>query len=42
MKAYPSSDGVYIVWYEFSRLWNSDVYNNQLVIKIKGKNDSQS
>ncbi len=41
MKEYPSSDGFMSVWYEFSRFANSDVYNSQVNIKIKRKNDTQ-
>ncbi len=37
MKAYPPFDGLYIVWHEFSRFGNTEVYNSQLVIKIKSK-----
>jgi hypothetical protein len=38
MKAYPSFDGLYVVWYDnLVACGKSDVYNNQLVIKIKRK-----
>ncbi len=43
MKAYPSSDGYMSVWYDnLVDSGNSDVYNSQVIIKIKRKNDSQS
>ncbi len=43
MKAYPSSDGYMSMRYgNLADCGKSDVYNSQLIIKIKGKNDTQS
>jgi len=42
MKAYPSIDGVYIVWYDnLVDCRNTDVYNSQAIIKIKKKRLNQ-
>ncbi len=41
MKAYPSIDGLCPYGMNLVDCRNTDVYNSQLVIKIKRKNDSQ-
>ncbi len=41
-KAYPSFDGISLYGMNFVDCVNSDVYNSQLIIKIKRKNDTQS
>ncbi len=42
MKAYPSFDGISLCDMNLVDCGKSDVYNSQVTIKIKGKNDSQS
>ncbi len=42
MKVYPSTDGISLCDMNLVECGNSDVYNSQLVIKIKRKNDTQS
>ncbi len=42
MKAYPSFDGLCLYGMNIVDCANTDVYNSQVIIKIKGKNDTQS
>ncbi len=42
MKTYPSFDGISLYYDNLVDCGDSDVYNSQLIIKIKEKNDSQS
>ena len=42
MKAYPSSDGISLIGVNLVDCKNTDVYNSQLIVKIKWNKDNQS